>query len=264
MTDPTSLAAVLAGSDVYRRGPVELRLGDYREVLLDVEPDAVIADTPYSAKTHAGALSATGERGVNGYGAWDNLDACAFVERWAHVPGWLVIHNDDVLGPHLREVMEQAGRRAFPLLPVLQHMPRLQGDGPGQHGHYLAVSRPRAQRFLGWGSLPGWYEAGRDGSIVKGGKPLSLMRVIVRDYSRPGDLVCDPCAGGGTTLLAAALEGRRAIGAELDPETFKKACKRLDDEAGRIATAQLRWQGPERKRKPKQAGLCFDTPEAAE
>jgi site-specific DNA-methyltransferase (adenine-specific) len=62
---------------------------------------------------------------------------------------------------------------------------------------------------------------------VAGGKPLWLMRAIVRDYTRPGDLVCDPCAGGATTLLAAAMEGRRAVGAEMDPVTFEKASKRL-------------------------------------
>lgn len=53
------------------------------------------------------------------------------------------------------------------------------------------------------------------------------MRAIVRDYSRRGDLVCDPTAGGGTTLLAAAIEGRRAIGAEVDDETFRAAKRRL-------------------------------------
>ena len=53
------------------------------------------------------------------------------------------------------------------------------------------------------------------------------MRALVRDYTRPGDLVCDPCAGGATTLLAAAIEGRRAIGAELDPSTHAKAMRRI-------------------------------------
>ena len=54
------------------------------------------------------------------------------------------------------------------------------------------------------------------------------MRAIVRDYSRPGDLIVDPCAGGSTTLLAAAIEGRRAIGAEIDEATYYKAVKRLE------------------------------------
>ena len=65
------------------------------------------------------------------------------------------------------------------------------------------------------------------GMAVAGGKPLWLMRAIIRDYTRPGDLVCDPCAGGGTTLLAAAIEGRRAIGAEMNPDTHSKATARI-------------------------------------
>ncbi|MEM9073924.1 MAG: DNA methyltransferase [Myxococcota bacterium] len=60
-----------------------------------------------------------------------------------------------------------------------------------------------------------------------GGKLMAPMRLLVRDYSELDDLICDPCAGGGTTLLAAAIEGRRAIGAELDPATFEKAVARL-------------------------------------
>jgi DNA modification methylase len=39
--------------------------------------------------------------------------------------------------------------------------------------------------------------------------------------------VVDCTAGSGTTLLAAVQEGRRAIGAEINPETHKIATKRL-------------------------------------
>jgi site-specific DNA-methyltransferase (adenine-specific) len=53
------------------------------------------------------------------------------------------------------------------------------------------------------------------------------MRAIVSDYSKRGDLICDPCAGGATTLLAAAMEGRRAVGSEMDPNTFALAQKRI-------------------------------------
>ncbi|MBK8173162.1 MAG: hypothetical protein IPK60_22905 [Sandaracinaceae bacterium] len=53
------------------------------------------------------------------------------------------------------------------------------------------------------------------------------MRAIVRDYTRPGDLVCDPCFGGCTTGLASMLEGRRFVGAEMDPKHFEIARKRL-------------------------------------
>jgi len=62
---------------------------------------------------------------------------------------------------------------------------------------------------------------------MMGQKPMWLMRAIVRDYSRHGDLVCDPYAGSGTTLLAAVMEGRRAIGAEMDEGRFDMAVRRL-------------------------------------
>lgn len=55
------------------------------------------------------------------------------------------------------------------------------------------------------------------------GKPLWLMRALVRHYSRLGQLVCDPFAGWCSTLVAARAEGRRAIGSELDEVLAKKA-----------------------------------------
>jgi tRNA G10 N-methylase Trm11 len=51
------------------------------------------------------------------------------------------------------------------------------------------------------------------------------MRALVRDYSRPGDLVCDPCCGAGTTLRAAIEEGRRAIGGDIDAGRLAHARK---------------------------------------
>ncbi len=83
-----------------------------------------------------------------------------------------------------------------------------------------------------------------------GGKPLWLMRSLVRDYSRPGDLICDPCAGGGTTLLAAATEGRRAVGAEMDPKHYEIARKRFA--AGYTPSIQFGTPGA---RLPKQLAI---------
>lgn len=211
-------------------GAIDLRLGRWQDVLTDVETcDAVITDPPYSARTHEGALDATTlERGVS----YDHLsvdDVRFLFRQWApRCRGWMVFHTDDILHPVFRDEAAIAGRYDFPILPVLQQQPRVTGDGPPSSGHFLAVSRPRERAFLSWGSLSGWYEAPRDGSIVRGGKPLGLMRAIVRDYTKPGDLVVDPFCGGGTTALACAMEGRRCITSEVDPVTFEKARKRLE------------------------------------
>jgi site-specific DNA-methyltransferase (adenine-specific) len=210
---------------------IELRLGDYRDVLADVaRVDAVITDPPYSERTHRGALDATTlEVGVSGYRSWGKADAAALIACMHGIcDGWIVAMTDDILHQEFRWCSESHGRYAFPILPVLQQQPRVSGDGPSPSGCFLAVSRPRKKRFLSWGSLPGWYQSSRDGKLVRGGKPLTLMRAIVRDYSRPGDLICDPCAGGATTLIAAHMEGRSAIGAELDLKTYDLAKQRID------------------------------------
>jgi adenine-specific DNA-methyltransferase len=58
-------------------------------------------------------------------------------------------------------------------------------------------------------------------------KPLGMMEHIVRVSSRPGDLVLDPFAGSGTTLAAAKMNGRRAVGSELERDYCRKATGRL-------------------------------------
>jgi len=44
-----------------------------------------------------------------------------------------------------------------------------------------------------------------------------LPAELIRLFSRPGDLVLDPWAGGGTTLLEAMLQSRRSLGVDLSP-----------------------------------------------
>lgn len=43
-------------------------------------------------------------------------------------------------------------------------------------------------------------------------KPEALLRRLIESLTEPGDLVVDPYAGSGTTLVAAARLGRRALG----------------------------------------------------
>ena len=76
-----------------------------------------------------------------------------------------------------------------------------------------------------------WQRAGRylPGCARHPGKMLpELARRIVNEYSAPGDLVCDPLAGIGTTLAEAALLGRRAVGVELDERWVTLATDNLD------------------------------------
>ncbi|HEU4905471.1 MAG TPA: site-specific DNA-methyltransferase [Solirubrobacterales bacterium] len=58
-------------------------------------------------------------------------------------------------------------------------------------------------------------------------KPLELMRWLVRLLCPPEGLVLDPTAGSGTTGAAAALEGRRFIGIELESAYVEIAAARI-------------------------------------
>jgi DNA modification methylase len=58
-------------------------------------------------------------------------------------------------------------------------------------------------------------------------KPLGLMRERVADFSEPGELVCDPYAGSGTTGIACAQLGRRFLGWKRDAAMAALAQRRL-------------------------------------
>ena len=58
-------------------------------------------------------------------------------------------------------------------------------------------------------------------------KPIALLSHYVLNSTDPGDLVIDPYAGSGSTLIAAAQAGRRAVGFEVCPTNFKAACDNI-------------------------------------
>lgn len=53
--------------------------------------------------------------------------------------------------------------------------------------------------------------------------PIPILEMMIRTFSDHGDLVVDPFAGGATTLAVAHYLNRRAIGYEIDAETFERA-----------------------------------------
>jgi len=66
--------------------------------------------------------------------------------------------------------------------------------------------------------------------------PVALLERVVKACSKRGDLVLDPFAGSGTTLVAAAKLGRRWVGIELSDQYAAQAARRVEQE---IAGAKI-------------------------
>lgn len=58
-------------------------------------------------------------------------------------------------------------------------------------------------------------------------KPIPLMAELIESSTRRDEVVLDPFAGSGSTLVAALITGRRAIGCELDERYVDVAVERI-------------------------------------
>jgi hypothetical protein len=218
-----------------------IHLGEWQTALDGVTCDALIFDAPYSARSGAANKRSDGYSGEGlgaDYDALTEADVRAFCESWApRTRGWMVSLTDWPLSFAWYREMESIGRYVFePVTCVIRAMSvRVQADGPSSWTLYAVASRPRTREFADWGVLDGAYVGGCGGNGRAGGtersggrgKPQWLMQALVRDYSKAGDVVCDPYAGWGSTLIAAAALGRKAIGAECVADAHSEASRRL-------------------------------------
>lgn len=58
-------------------------------------------------------------------------------------------------------------------------------------------------------------------------KPVKLLEHLIEIFTDEGDVVIDPCAGSGSTLLAAAQRNRKAFGFEIKKDFFKLANEKV-------------------------------------
>lgn len=205
---------------------IDLQCGDAFELLPKLGKEGVthiITDPPYSDRTHSGQVEGVTDIAYSHLSHSQAERMAAWMSYAASK--WCLIMTDHMLFPSWERGL---GRYTFAPVPcVIRGMTvRLMGDGPSSWAIWLVVNRPNG---LIDGSKPGAYVGGRgsDDNPVKGNKPLWLMEAIIRDYTQPGDLVCDPFMGGGTTGVAAVRLGRRFIGWEKDPKTFEYASARI-------------------------------------
>lgn len=281
-------AAISFGGSTMSSGPFDLwhvMLGDCRELLSGSEhrgvADHVICDPPYEAQAHT--KQRTNQRPgseiprhlkqhrVDRHGKHEIApmrfapltprSRTEFAELMCHVSaGWvLVFCQGEALGLWRTALVTAGARwmRGAVWDKCGTGTPQITGDRPAQGWEAIAIA------WAGEGRSR-WNAGGKDGiwrcrstwmSERKGRaeahptqKPLQLMEALVRDFTQPGQLICDPFMGSGTTGVAALRLGRRFLGCELDEEWHAKALRRLG--AVREQTEIF-----DRPAKPKQSKL---------
>ena len=76
--------------------------------------------------------------------------------------------------------------------------------------------------------IEGFWEANA-GKVHPTQKPVALLEYLIKTYTLEGETVLDNCMGSGSTGVACKNLNRNFIGIELDPEYFKIAEKRINE-----------------------------------
>lgn len=89
-------------------------------------------------------------------------------------------------------------------------------------GAAFTINNPSAQNVVYYPPVPS------DDKLHPTEKPVLLMQELITNSSQPGELVCDPFCGSGSTLEACWRTGRRGIGVEIDEAYCEVTARRLD------------------------------------
>lgn len=221
----------------YQDDHVTLYHGDALEVLagmVDESVDAVLTDPPYTERTHSKARSLTAgavTEGIRTFAAITDADLRDILSELARVSsGWVVATLDyrhavefDVNPPDGLKVQRLG------VWVKTNPTPQLTGDRPAQGWESIAYMHraDRRSKWSGGGSHGNYIGPVPPPEGHPTAKPLPLVSQWVRWFTEPGGVILDPFAGSGTTLRAAANEGRRAIGVELDERYCELIANRM-------------------------------------
>lgn len=227
----------------YSDDRVTLYCADALKVLPHLTFNHCISDAPYETTIHR-AKGKKHRKGLRTDGGPD-LKKLGFESvdefRDKFVPllkgrcsGWfLEFCTPEGIAPW-RDAIEAAGlrykRACFWVKP--DAAPQFNGQGPSFAVEpFVAAWCGRGVSRWNGGGRRNWWECNTNNPDREGTheteKPIELMMRLIEDFTNPDDLICDPCMGSGTTIIAALAAGRRAIGIERDVATFKLARARL-------------------------------------
>jgi site-specific DNA-methyltransferase (adenine-specific) len=98
----------------------------------------------------------------------------------------------------------------------------------------LVLYRDRLPKFRNGGKMVfnciDWPRDNESEKIHPTQKPVELLKFLIETFTDPGDVVIDPCAGSGSTLVAAIRTGRPTYGFEIKKNFYDAANKWIKEE----------------------------------
>jgi DNA modification methylase len=249
------------------RRDYQLFLGDYRSQLDAVQADLIMTSPPYnigSKQPRHDGYRHLGRYDVKSYGAIrdypDDLAEEVYAEQQREFFLWCAEHlNRDAVLVYNHKPHRKDGRLRHPaewfLLPCvrerLQLMEEVIWDRGSTHNHCNRLMWPQTERLYVFRRQDGRYRFNNAAGLSQRTDvwrirrspanghnapfPLTLVSAAIEAWSEPGDLVCDPYMGSGTTGAAAVELGRRFVGAEVLKKYHTLACARLAGRKERAA-----------------------------
>jgi site-specific DNA-methyltransferase (adenine-specific) len=218
---------------------VTLYHGDSFEVMesmADESVDCVITDLPYTERTHKKARAVTSGVITEGISFDSFTEEKLFfaLEECGRVSKSWVISTLDYNHAFRLETEPPAGLRQMRIGVWVKNnpTPQITGDRPGQGWEAISyLHKPKKANWNGGGMHGNYVSNTATSTGHPTPKPLAMVSSFVQRFSNKGELVFDPFAGGGTTLLAARNLGRRAVGVELEEKYCELIANRLSQEA---------------------------------
>jgi site-specific DNA-methyltransferase (adenine-specific) len=227
VTPATEKRGVFACSDLFSLRPyyedqwVKIYNADSYKVNLPA-CDLMLTDPPYELCATGGGIGAKRKYLADIAG---KIDEGFDMEMLAAFPNWVVFCGKQ----QLQRLLAATGERRWTLVTWNKTNPT-----PLVNANYLPDTEYIVHAYQS-GRLFGEYrdrsrfivhpveQNGFDHPTVK---PLAVVSKMVRLGSQPGETILDPFCGTGTTLLAAKLCGRRAIGIEREEKHCETAANR--------------------------------------
>lgn len=217
---------------------IDLFAGDFREVQWP-KFDHLLSDPPYEQRSHDATGAIRRSDGVAnpaalGFAGVDPIRSDLVALAKSHGMGWaLFFCTTEGVALWRDEIELQGVKYKTPCIWIKPDaMPKFNGQGPA-HGHECIVTCWTAPGYSKWngGGKRGVFThmvnpPGRDGRHATE-KPTALMAELIQLFTNPGDIVCDPCMGSGSTGVACVKLGRKFVGAEVNETYFDIAVERI-------------------------------------